>query len=446
MAEEKTGQKAEPRSLKPEAWTVEPETQVPGPPSPADRHVNRIEAVPSVDSNVGHLYPTGQCLRRLYNDLEVANTNVNETPLHRFHVQLGAKMIDFAGWRMPVMYRGIVAEHHHTRRECSLFDVSHMGRLAVAGRDAQRFLQHVCTRDLSDIAPGMSRYSHICREDGGILDDVIVSCFDDRFLVVCNASNREKIVSWLGRHSSDYDVSVDDETMHSAMVALQGPEAMPQVQRLLGIDLSNLKRYRFLTQVYMTYRYSVFRTGYTGEDGVEVILPVNLIKLAMPTLLGMGSAADAVIKPAGIGARDSLRLEAGMPLYGHELSEEWDSLSAGQQWCVQLDKDDFIGADALRRLHGNGLTRRLVGLKIEGRRTARQGFAVQVNGETVGAVTSGVLSPTLGESIAMAMVDAAHSEENCAVSVDFGGNARPASVVRLPFYRRARTTQSAKNL
>lgn len=362
--------------------------------------------------------------------------DVNESPLHNYHLQQNARMIDFAGWSMPVLYRGIIAEHQHTRRACSLFDVSHMGRLAVRGAGAEELLQYVCTRDLADMPVGQSRYTHVCREDGGILDDVIVSRYEAHYLVVCNASNREKILAWLQRHAAGRDVAIEDQTFETAMVALQGPRALPRLQELLNVDLGDLKRYHFRTRLYMTFRYSVFRSGYTGEDGVELILPVKLVKLALPALLGLGDEDDAVIKPAGLGARDSLRLEAGMPLYGHELTEEWDSLTAGQGWCVHLDRKDFIGADAMRRLKAEGLARRIVGLELAGRRTARQGFGVRGGGRAVGTITSGVLSPTLGKSLALALVAAEHAAKGTALTVDFNGKGVDAQVVPLPFYKR----------
>lgn len=346
-------------------------------------------------------------------------------------------MIDFAGWSMPVLYRGIVEEHRHTRSACSVFDVSHMGRVYVRGADAEILLQHLCTRDLAGMEPGVSRYSHICREDGGILDDVIVSRFEDRFLVVCNASNRDKILAWLRQHAAGRAVEIDDQTLATAMVAVQGPRAIPQLERLLGTSLADLGRYHFREQVYMTFRVTLFRSGYTGEDGVELVLPTNLVKLALPALIGLNDESDPVVRPAGLGARDSLRLEAGMPLYGHELTEEWDSLTASQGWCVALDKKDFVGAEAMRRLKSAGLRRRVVGLELEGRRTARQGYAVQADGKVVGKITSGTLSPTLDKSIAMALVDKPHDSVGAELTVDFNGKSVAARVVKLPFYKRA---------
>jgi aminomethyltransferase len=313
-----------------------------------------------------------------------------------------------------------------------------MGRVHVGGRDAGRLLQWVCTRDLADMTPGMSRYAHVCKADGGILDDVIVSRYEEYYLVVCNASNRDKIVAWLKDHVAGLDVTIEDRTLETAMIAIQGPKAMAEVQRLLHIDLSGLKRYHFRTNVSFTFKYSVFRSGYTGEDGVEVIVPLNLVKLATPALLGMnGGEGGALIRPAGLGARDSLRLEAAMPLYGHELTEDWDSLTAGQAWCVSLDRKDFVGAEAMRRIRAEGLKRQIVGLELAGRRTARQGFKVLHEGKPVGAVTSGGLTPTVGKSIAMALVASGCAAVGTNLAVEISGQPVDATVVKLPFYKRA---------
>jgi aminomethyltransferase len=367
---------------------------------------------------------------------------VYQSPLHDVHVQLGAKMVEFAGWSMPLRYRGIVAEHRHTRAQCSVFDVSHMGRLKVSGDDSFALLQRVCTRNLEGMEPGVCRYSHVCKDDGGILDDLIVSRFDDHWGIVCNASNREKILGWLHRHAEGKAVQIEDETFATAMVALQGPAAVEQTTRLLPVDLSGVQRYRFTSGVYMMTRYAIYRSGYTGEDGYEIVVPAGIVKMLAPKLFGWGSTDENdVIKPAGLGARDTLRLEAGMPLYGHELHEDVDPLTAGQGWCVDLNKD-FIGVEPMRRRAEAGVKRMLVGLELEGRRTARLHHPIQADGHRVGEVTSGCLSPTLGRSIAMGYVDSEYSSEGTGLEVDFGGRPHPATVAKLPFYRRTAKTPS----
>ncbi|MCP4593092.1 MAG: glycine cleavage system aminomethyltransferase GcvT [bacterium] len=364
---------------------------------------------------------------------------MRKAPLHSAHVRLGAKMVDFAGWQMPVMYQSIVEEHRYTRSAVSLFDVSHMGRFKLTGDDVEACLQYVCTRNLATAEVGQSCYTHICREDGGVLDDVIVSRAEDHWLMVCNASNRERIVEWLRTHTSGRRFDLSDETLDTAMVALQGPQAVEECVRLLPMDVRSIGRYRFLAGCFMTFNYSIFRSGYTGEDGFEIVVPARAIPLIAPRLLGEGTAeASTPIRPAGLGARDTLRLEAGMPLYGHELSDEWDSLSAGQGWCVDLEKD-FIGVQALRKLKAEGLRRKIVGLELESKRTARQGYAVCAGGREVGKVTSGCLSPTLGKSIAMALVEVESSAPGSELEVDFRGRPSVARVVKLPFYKRQKT-------
>ncbi len=441
-----------------------------------------------------------------------------KTPLYDLHERLGARLIDFGGWMMPVMYRSIQEEHVHTRTAASIFDVSHMGRLKFGGRDAERLLERVCTRNIGKLAVGRSGYSHLCDERGGVIDDVIVSRFEDHLYMVCNAGNREKVLGHLrgqmasmgakGGATGGADVKIEDTTQATVMLAIQGPATMPMLaaaKEKLPIKVDEVKRYGFVTGSYMGMRYIVFRSGYTGEDGVEIVLPAMTGVLVWEYLTkergtgdtavapgegtahravapgegtahravapgavapgegtahravapGEGTAHRAVapgvvtVKPAGLGARDTLRLEAGMCLYGHELNEGVDPLSAGCGWCVDLEKD-FVGAEALRRIAAEGPRRRLVGLVLEGRRIARQGTKVfAAGGEVVGEVTSGTLSPTLGKSIAMAYVASektglqagvtggqAGAGAGATLEVEIGGGRVGAVVQGLPFYRR----------
>jgi aminomethyltransferase len=338
---------------------------------------------------------------------------------------------------MPVQYVGIIEEHNYTRSACSVFDVSHMGRLKLTGDDCERFLNWICTRNLKDADIGRSYYSHICREDGGILDDVIVSRFEDAWGIVCNASNRSKIVAWLEKHRAGRKIEIEDETLRTAMVACQGPKTLELAKELAGADLSALKRYHFLIRQIGPLAAVTYRSGYTGEDGVEIVIPAGLCPFLVPKLLGTPESPHPVIKPAGLGARDTLRIEAAMPLYGHELSEDWDSLTAGQAWCVDLEKD-FNGAQAMRAVMERNLPRRLVGLELDGRRIARQHAAVFTGARKIGEVTSGTLSPTLGKSIAMAFVPAEQAAVGTALTVEVGSKQADAKVVKLPFYKRPR--------
>ena len=363
---------------------------------------------------------------------------LKRTPFYDFHVSAGAKLVDFAGWEMPLMYRGIVDEHAQTRASGSIFDVSHMGRLHFKGTDAQAFLSKVVTRNVADQKVGQSRYSLVTSESGGVMDDVIVSRDGKHWLVVCNASNREKLVKHFNdvRRSTGMDLDIADQTEASAMVAIQGPRVIDRLSEELPVDLRAMKRYTFVTESVMLISFSIFRSGYTGEDGVEIILPAKTAPMAMKVLGGRTDKPDATIKPAGLGARDTLRLEAGMPLYGHELTESIDPISAGLGWAVDLTKD-FIGMEALRVIKEKGPARKLVGLELEGRRIARQGTPVQSSdGKIVGEVTSGTFGPTVQKSIAMAFVDANYASEGTPLQADLKGTLNPAKVVKLPFYKR----------
>jgi len=361
-----------------------------------------------------------------------------QTALVTFHRGAGARMVEFAGWEMPVYYEGLIKEHHWTRQHASVFDVSHMGRVEFRGPGASALLEKLNTRRIGDMPVGQCRYSHMCRDDGGILDDVIVSRLGpDHFLVVCNASNRPKLLDWWERQRAGFDVTIEDQTLQTAMVAIQGPEALETLGRLLPLDLTDLKRYHFKTGQVFGTSYYVARTGYTGEDGVEIILPAHLALTAVHMLINQSAELGRPIKPAGLGARDTLRTEAGMPLYGHELSEEWDSISAGQGWCVHLDKD-FIGRAALQKVKEHGPSRTLAGFEVDSRRTPRSGAPIRCDSQQVGFVTSGITSPTLGKVIAMGFLPPRWSAVGSAVEMDLGKTRVPARVVPLPFYKRPR--------
>jgi len=323
-----------------------------------------------------------------------------------------------------------------------MFDVSHMGRFRFKGRDARSFLDHVCTRQIHGMQDGQVRYSLICNERGGVRDDVLVYRIDDaEYLMVCNASNREKLLEHFDEVRGDRVFSFKDETESTAMVAIQGPNVIPTLTRTSS-SIGELRKYRFVTKNMLIATVLISRTGYTGEDGIEVIFPASFAKKALDLVMqNIGTGEDAVVKPAGLGARDSLRLEAGMALYGHELTEDIDPVSAGLHFAIKYGKgsDDpsigrFIGQDVIDDLKRNGTPRRLVGLTLDGRRAARQNMIVRHDGEEIGVVTSGCLSPTLDRSIAMAYVDVAHADEGSTVDVDFVSRTAPATVTALPFY------------
>ena len=368
---------------------------------------------------------------------------LKRTPIYDFHVKAGARMVDFAGYEMPIIYRSIIDEHEHTRKSGSIFDVSHMGRLQFSGKDALTFLQKAVTRNLADAKVGQSKYSLVCNESGGVLDDVIVSRDQKHWLMVCNASNREKLVKCFNelRRKLDLDFDMVDNTDATVMVAIQGPKVLARIGSLLGEEVQELKRYHFHTGSVMgLVKFTAFRSGYTGEDGIELVLSSKVAPMALKMLAGGLDKPDATIKPAGLGARDTLRLEAGMPLYGHELNETIDPLSAGLGWAVDLTKE-FIGVQTLRAIKERGPTRKLVGLELEGKRIARQGSAVKQNGQVVGEVTSGTFGPTVQKSIAMAYVDASLAAEGTELAADLKGTDNPCKVVRLPFYKRSNSGQ-----
>lgn len=367
-----------------------------------------------------------------------------KTPFNNYHRKNNAQLVDFAGWEMPLRFGSILEEHKQVREHCGIFDVSHMGRVKFTGRHARRFLERICTRRLSDMAEKTCRYSLVCNETGGVKDDVIIYRFDDHWLMVCNASNREKLLAHFNAVKGDLAVNIDDQTIKTGMIALQGPDTMSLVTKF-SKEIPTLKKYTFTIKNLLILKMIVSRTGYTGEDGIELILPANVVDMALKLLLKTDENGEQLVKPIGLGARDTLRMEAGMPLYGHELTEELDPLSAGLTWAVSLDKDQddqwgpaekFIGCDALKKIAADGPKRRLVGLKLAGKRTARQHMPVLQNGTTIGEVTSGCLSPTLGYPIAMAYLDADAAEIGNSVEVDLGKQTAPAEVVKLPFYKR----------
>jgi len=365
-----------------------------------------------------------------------------KTPFNSYHKELGGRMVEFAGWEMPLTFGSIIEEHRQVRESGGFFDVSHMGRLRFSGRHARRFLDLVCTRRIHGMERGQCRYSLVCNERGGCRDDVLVYCIDDdEYLMVCNASNRAKLKEHFAAQKGELVFAMKDETESTAMVAIQGPRVM-EVIGTFSREVPTLKRYRFAQKNLLIIKLIVSRTGYTGEDGVEVILPGLMAKQALKLMLDADKSAG-LVKPAGLGARDTLRLEAGMPLYGHEIDEEVDPLTCGLDFAVSLDKGGegdvagrFIGQDALQAIRAAGLSRKLVGLRLEGRRSARQGMAVHAGGGEIGRVTSGCLSPTLGVPIAMAIVAAGQSAVGTKVEIDLGRERVAAEVVPLPFYKR----------
>ncbi|MAD81302.1 MAG: glycine cleavage system aminomethyltransferase GcvT [Pirellulaceae bacterium] len=366
-----------------------------------------------------------------------------KTPLHQWHVDHGGRMVDFAGWSMPVQYTSIVSEHQATRTGVGLFDISHMGRLRFDGAGSAAFLDQLLTRRVVGIGAGLIRYSLVVNESGGILDDVLVyyltePCGESFHMLVVNASNRQKIVDWIQGHlTPEHGVRFEDQTTDTAMIAVQGPNAIRLVEPLVDTPVAALKYYSGAVTQIRGAPGIVSRTGYTGEDGCELIVPAADAATLWEQLAEDGAALG--LQPAGLGARDTLRLEAAMPLYGHELSEQIDPYQAGLGFAVHLKDRHFIGHAALTKSKEAGDWPRRVGLQMGGKRVAREQFAVLAAGEVVGAVTSGTYSPTLERPIAMAYVRSDVADVGTELEVDIRGRRVSAQVVLLPFYRRHRT-------
>lgn len=359
-----------------------------------------------------------------------------KTPLHSWHQSHGAKMSEFGGWEMPIQYSAITPEHHAVRRAAGLFDISHMGRLIFTGPDAERFLNHITTNDVQALKPGQIQYSLVTNEAGGVLDDVLVYRFSNFWLLVVNASNREKILNWIESHRKGYDVTLEDQTATSFMLAIQGPLALELLSPLVAAPIGDLTYYTGIETEVLGQRALVTRTGYTGEDGFEVVLPVSHAEQLWNKLLESGD--NQGILPAGLASRDTLRLEAAMPLYGHELNESIDPYTAGLGFAVKLEKGSFIGRDALVGAKANPHRNKRVGLELAIKRIAREGAEVyDLAGQRIGQVTSGTASPTLDKSIAMAYLPASAAAVGTSVEVDIRGQRVAAKVVKLPFYRRA---------
>lgn len=371
---------------------------------------------------------------------------MKRTAFYKYHTDHGAKFVDFAGYEMPIHYGSIIDEHNQCRNSGSVFDVSHMGRVHITGRHARKFLETLLTRKVSDMVEGQARYALICNEQGGVIDDILVYKFPDDWMMVVNASNRTKVLAHMDAVGKqfDYTVKIDDQTESTAMIAVQGPKVMDKIGGF-SKTVPTLKNYRFTEKNLMILKMIISRTGYTGEDGVEVILGAKMAPMAINLLLK--DKGEGIVKPAGLGARDTLRIEAGMPLYGHELDEETDPLSAGLKFAVSLNKDKteegpaiprFVGQDALEKIAADGPPKQLIGMKIDGKRTPRQGCEVQVDGNAIGTVTSGCMSPTLGVPIAMAYVTPGSVSEGDSVSLALGADGVPATVCTLPFYKRTK--------
>lgn len=360
---------------------------------------------------------------------------MKRTPLCDTHRALGGRMVEFAGWEMPVQYTGVIDEHTAVRERAGIFDVSHMGEIEVRGPRAFAMCQRLTVNDVRRLDDGQAQYTLICVEDGGVVDDVIIyRLASDRYLFCVNASNVAAVGEWMTQHA---DAEVVDRSADFAQIAVQGPRATEILTSLTTLPLGTARPFTFLQGAVAGSDAITARTGYTGEDGWEVYCAPRDAVRVWNAILDAGR--DHGIAPAGLGARDTLRLEAALPLYGHELSRDTTPLEAGLQRFVQLDKDDFIGRAALQQQHGGGLRRRLVGVEMTEAGIPRQGYPIEVNGEIVGEITSGTKSPTLGKAIGLGYVTPNCGEVGTTLGVKIRSRTIAAEVVKPPFYRRPRS-------
>ena len=358
------------------------------------------------------------------------------SPLLGRHEALGARIVEFAGWLMPVQYAGILEEHRAVRSAAGLFDLSHMGELVVEGPEAGQALAAALVTDPPALAVGRAQYSMICAPDGGILDDLIVyRLAEDRFMVVANASNARTVSDALAERLDGFGAVLDDRSLATGLVAVQGPRSIDILQPLASVDLAHIRYYGIAEGVVAGIPALIARTGYTGEDGFELFVDADRAGEAWDVALEAGRRHGLV--PVGLGARDTLRLEAGMPLYGNELDRATTPFEAGLGRVVKLSKPgDFTGRTALEKVAADGVRRRLVGLVLRGRGIARHGYPVLDADGPTGVVTSGTMSPSLGSAIAMAYVAPGHTEPGTMLDVEIRGVRVSAEVVPLPFYRR----------
>jgi len=362
---------------------------------------------------------------------------LKRTPLYAAHLALGARMVPFGGWEMPVQYSGIIDEHRAVRTHAGLFDVSHMGEVDVRGPGAGPLIQRLVTNDLSRVAVGQAMYTPICTPEGGIIDDLLVYRLgDEHLMLVVNASNTAEVFAWVREHAQGA-VQIFDRTSEIALLALQGPGAQGILERLTSAPLGTIRYYRFADGVEVAgQRALVSRTGYTGEDGFEIYVDGGSAVHVWNALLEAGERAG--ILPAGLGARDTLRLEAGYLLHGNDMDKSTTPLEVGLAWTVKLGKGEFVGARALERQQREGLSRRLVGFTLRERAIARHGFPIRQDGKPIGQVTSGGFGPTVEKSIGLGFVPPVHADPGQRIAVEIRGRAIEGTVTKLPFYQRGK--------
>ena len=366
---------------------------------------------------------------------DTAATTLKRTPLYEQHVALGARLVEFGGWEMPVQYSGIIDEHRAVRTHAGLFDVSHMGEFKVEGSDALAFLQHLVPNDVSRLAINQALYTQLCLPDGGTIDDLIIYKLEDNsYMLVVNAANIDKDFAWVEKQARDFHVQISNQSETTALLALQGPEAQSILQVLTEVDLSTIRYYHSAPGLVNGIQCIISRTGYTGEDGFELYCASKDVTKLWNDLLAAGK--DRGLLPAGLGARDTLRLEASYCLYGHELDEQTNPLEASLGWTVKLNKGEFIGHDALLKVKEQGLKRKLIGIEMVERGVCRGGYAIYEEDQQIGVITSGAPSPTFNKNIGMGYVEASCAVVGKPIYIDIRGKRTAAQIVALPFYKR----------
>lgn len=362
--------------------------------------------------------------------------NIKKTSLYNTHKKYGGKIIDFAGWALPVQYEGIIPEHEAVRNAAGIFDVSHMGEVNVKGENAFDFVQNLVTNDISVLKNFQVIYTLMCYPNGGVVDDLLVYKYDnENFLLVINASNIDKDYQWMKENIGSLNVNLSNISEEISEVALQGPKAQEILQKLANIDLNTIKFFYFNDNVSINdIKCLVSRTGYTGEDGFEIYAKNKDIEAIWDLIIQAGKAE--VIKPTGLGCRDTLRFEASLPLYGNEISKDITPLEAGLGFFVKLGKDNFIGKDALVKQKEEGLKRKLVGLEMKDRGIPRHGYEILANGEKIGFVTTGYFSPTLKKNICLALISSQYSALGTEISVVIRNKPLKAEVISKKFYNK----------
>lgn len=356
---------------------------------------------------------------------------MKKTTLHSIHKELGAKMVEFAGWEMPVQYEGIRQEHLAVRKSSGLFDVSHMGEIEVRGPDAIRFCQWVTTNDVKKVADFQAQYTLLCNNEGGVVDDVIIYKFSDEYFLFCvNASNSDKDFAWIKKEEDNFNVEVSDKSSEFSQIAIQGPDSKTILSKSVEQSLDDIKKFRFKILDWKGYEMIVARTGYTGEEGFEIFLPWDGAPALWKSLMESGSEFE--IKPCGLAARDTLRIEMGYSLYGHEIDEDINPLEAGLSRYIKLDNDNFIGKAALTKSLDAGLKNKLVGFELLERGIPREGYDIFKNGTFLGNVTSGTLSPSLEKPIGLGYLNIKADDDR--IQIQIRDTLRDAKIVNIPFY------------